>query len=446
MTRPTPRGVALLVVAAGTYAAARAIGTWELYVLAAAFAALVCVAWVQARATAHRLRVTRSFTPRQPVGGDPLQFSFTLENGAPFQVQRAWLLHGCGRFDAHDRPVTVEGLGPRAQRIVMAGPWPAQRGVHHLPPFVVAVEDALGVARVQNLRAPLDLIVPPRLAHLESCALFTDMGAGASARRPLPSLQGYEFRGLRPYSPGEPLSRVDWKATAKTASLMLRETEDTADSDVTVLLNGIAGEVAGEPTATNFELAVQAAGSIADHALRSGRAVTLLVPERDWLPVRLTPGAAGRVRLLETLAATDPDGLSRLGPRVRRLAAGDRPLRRGQSLALVVLALDTELARELVALRRSGLRVAVVHVPATAFRRLSPHRDTSVPLTAIIGRPGDPSPSAAAEDLGRMLQAAGVTYRALGPGDDLHAALASPNGAPGRAAPPSSSRHRVGAL
>jgi uncharacterized protein (DUF58 family) len=444
MTRPTPRGVALLCLAAGTYAAARTIGTWELYVLAAAFAALVAVGWVRARAMERRLRVTRGLTPRQPVNGDPLRFSFTVVNGSPLSARRVTLLHACGPFDARDRPVPVDGLGASAHRLVAAGPWPAQRGVHHLPPFVVAVEDPLGVARARGSRDPLDLIVPPRLAHLESCALFAETGVGADARRRLPTPQGYEFHGLRPYSPGEPLSRVDWKATAKTASLMLRETEDAADSDVTVLLNGVAGEVAGEPTATNFELAVQAAGSVADHALRSGRAVTLLVPEHDWRPVRLAPGAIGRVRLLETLAATDPDGLSRLGPRVRHLVAGDRPLHRGQFLALVVLALDTELARELVALRRSGLRVAVVDVPATPFRRLSPHRDVSRPLTSIVGRPGEPSPSAVAESLGRMLQAAGVTYRALGPGDDLHAALALPTGVGRRAGRPPSPMRRVG--
>ena len=446
MTRPTPRGVGLLAVAAGTYVAARAIGTWELYVLAVAFAALVAVGWVQARATERRLRVTRSLTPRQPVSGDPLRFSFTVENGSPLPAQRVTLLHGCGPFDARDRPVPVGGLGARKRRDVTSHPWPAQRGVHHLPPFVVAVEDTLGVARAESSRDPLDLIVPPRLAHLESCALFTETGVGADARRRLPTPQGYEFHGLRPYSPGEPLNRVDWKATAKTASLMLRETEDAADSDVTVLLNGVASQVAGDPTATNFELAVQVAGSIVDYALRTGRAATLLVPERDWLPVRLAPGANSRVRLLETLAATDPDGLSRLGPRLRRLVAGGRPLQRGQTLALILLALDVELARELIALRRCGLRVAVVHVPAESFRTLSPRPASSDSMTPVVGRHDDTASRTDTENLASTLQAAGVTYRTLGLGDDLNAVLALPSGARRGGAPPRRPARLVRAL
>ena len=42
-------------------------------------------------------------------------------------------------------------------------------------------------------------------------------------RRRLPTLDASEFRGIRPHEPGEPLNRVDWKSTAKTGSLMLRE-------------------------------------------------------------------------------------------------------------------------------------------------------------------------------------------------------------------------------
>jgi uncharacterized protein (DUF58 family) len=446
MTRPTPRGVGLLAVAAGTYVVARTIGTWELYMLAAAFAALVALAWVQARATERRLQITRSLTPRQPVTGDPLRFSFTVENRSPVPGQRVTLLRGCGPFDPHDRPVPVDRLGARGRRTVACGPWPARRGIHHLPPFEVAVEDPLRIARARAPRDPLDLIVPPRLAHLESCALFIETGIGADARRRLPTPQGYEFHGLRPYSPGEPLNRVDWKATAKTSSLMLRETEDAADSDVTVLLNGVASQVAGEPTATNFELAVRAAGSIADYALRTGRAATLLIPEGDWLPVRLAPGAGGRVRLLETLAATNPEGLSQLGPRVRHLVARGRPLQRGQSLALVLLALDVELARELISLRRCGLRVAVVHVPAAPFGRPSPRLTASDFAAPVADRPGGTAADSETGNLAGTLQAAGVTYRALGPDDDLNAVLALPNPVRAGAALPSTTPRPVRAV
>jgi len=74
VTRPTTRGVALLAVAAATYVAARVLGTWELYLVALAFAAMTALAWVLVLAGSHRLHVDRRVTPERPVAGDPLTF------------------------------------------------------------------------------------------------------------------------------------------------------------------------------------------------------------------------------------------------------------------------------------------------------------------------------------------------------------------------------------
>jgi uncharacterized protein (DUF58 family) len=62
VTRPTARGVGLLLVAVATYLAARVVGTWELYFLAFAFFAAVCVCWALVLTTARRLQVERSAT------------------------------------------------------------------------------------------------------------------------------------------------------------------------------------------------------------------------------------------------------------------------------------------------------------------------------------------------------------------------------------------------
>ena len=141
-------------------------------------------------------------------------------------------------------------------------------------------------------------------------------------RRRLPTLDASEFRGIRPHEPGEPLNRVDWKSTAKTGSLMLREMEAATDDDVTMLLNGAAADVAGELPDTTFEVAVQAAGAMAAYALRSGHAVNLLLPENGWRPVRLSPDAKSLRRLLGALAETDP---GRARPVSARLCAPSSP-------------------------------------------------------------------------------------------------------------------------
>ena len=80
MTRPTHRGVALLGVALVTYFAARLFGTWELYLVALAFTGMTVVAWVLVQAGSQALTVDRRTSPNEPVAGDPLEFTFTVES------------------------------------------------------------------------------------------------------------------------------------------------------------------------------------------------------------------------------------------------------------------------------------------------------------------------------------------------------------------------------
>lgn len=404
MTRLTARGAATLGVAAATYAAARIVGTWELYLLAFALLAAVVVTWVQVRAIGRHLQVTRSVTPQQPVAGDPLLLSFRVTSGSLMPGQQVTFLHADGELGGPDRPIHVASLGSRAERVVTSGPWPARRGVHRLPALAAVAEDPLGFVQVRRRFSTLTVVVPPRLVHLGSCALVTDGGVDGRGSRRLPTLRGSEFRGIRPHSPGEPLNRVDWKATAKTGNLMLRETEDATDGEVTLLLNGARAHIGGELPETNFELAIQAAGSIADYALRSGHATTLLLPEHMWRPIRLAPDAKGHVRLLEVLAEAAPRELPQLGPSLRTLVAGGRLLERTRMMILVVLALDDRIVRELIGLRGRGLRASVVHVAADSFAPAA-------------------SSSSESSKLGLALSAAGVDYLSISHGDDLRAVL-----------------------
>ena len=187
---------------------------------------------------------------------------------------------------------------------------------------------------------------------------------------------------------------------------MLREMEAASDDDLTVLLSGAAADDAGEPPDSSFETAVRAAGSMAAFTLSSGHAVSLLLPERGWRPVRLTPDAASRRRLLGALAEAEPSGPTRLGPSLPAIVGGRTQVRR-RVLALVVLDVDDDLVDALLRLRRQGVAVSVVHVAAddgAAERRPDGARD---------------------DDRGRALAAAGVRYVRLHRDDDLHAALAA---------------------
>jgi uncharacterized protein (DUF58 family) len=369
MVRPTARGLGLLGIVVGIYIAARVVGTWELYLLSIAFLATLLVCWLMVLVSGRKLLAGRSLAPARPTAGDSVVLSVRVKNGSLLPGLQVTFGQAARDLHPDGGEVSFESLGPRSERVVSTQPQPARRGIHRLPALMADAEDPLGLVRTRRrLGDPLDVTVYPRLSHLTSCALLADLGArGEPGRRGPATLGASEFRGIRPHSPGEPLSHVDWKSTAKVGTLMLREMDDPTSGDVTLLLDGTAARVVGQPPQTNYELAVQAAGSVADFALRAGRTVTLLFHEDRWRQVRLTPDANGRRRLLESLAAAAADARTPLHDSLRRLSANGGRLLQAQILTVAALSLDDELVRALIGLRKEGARVSVVSIVSGSF-------------------------------------------------------------------------------
>jgi uncharacterized protein (DUF58 family) len=394
-----------VAVAFATYVAARILGTWELYLLAIAFLAAVVVAWLLVARAGRRLTATRDLIPSQPTSGDELVVSFRVNNGSQLPGLLVTLPDATGDLSPSREAIEFASLGALQERSATSTALAARRGVHHLPALWADAEDPLGLVRARRrLGEPLEVTIYPRLVDLRSCALFANVGAHRGlSRRGLVRMGSSEFRGIRPHYPGEPLSHVDWKATAKTGNLMLREMDDPESGDITVLLDGTAQQVTGEGARSNFELAVEAAGSVADFVLAAGRGVNLLLHDGNWRHSRLSPDVSGYRRLLDDLAGVKPNARAPLSTALPRLRAGSGRLARTQTLAIVALALDSELVRSLISLHRDGLQVSVALVAADSFRRgPSPPVDPGLQIA---------------------LTAAGVPCLTLRQGDDLRTAL-----------------------
>ena len=392
-------------MALATYLAARILGTWELYLVAVAFLAALVVAWLLVAHAGRRLAATRDLVPSQPTSGDELIVSFRVSNGSQLPGLLVTLPEATGDLSPSSESIEFASLGSLQERAAASASFLARRGVHHLPALWADAEDPLGLVRARRrLGEPLEVTIYPRLVDLRSCALFANVGAHRGlSRRGLVRLGSTEFRGIRPHYPGEPLSHVDWKATAKTGNLMLREMDDPESGDITVLLDGTALQVAGEGADSNFELAVEAAGSVADFVLAAGRGVNLLLHDGNWRNSRLTPDVSGHRRLLDDLAGVRANARTPLSTALPRLRAGGGRLARTQTLAIVALALDSELVRSLISLHRDGLQVSVAVVAADSFRPDAPPS-------------GDPRLQVA-------LAAAGVPCLTLRRGDDLRTVL-----------------------
>ena len=433
MPRPTGRGYALIALAVATYLAGRVVGTWELYLVAFAFLAVVVLSWLLVILTGRRIRVSRSLSTERPVAGDEPEFVFLVKNASLLPGPRLTLRSPLEGMSTGQIEIELESLAPRGSKTLARHTGRVNRGVHELPAVEARAEDPLGVATaLHKAGAPLVVTVLPNIAFLESCVLYPDIGLKHdwSGRHGFQSVGASEFRGIRPHQPGEPLSHIDWKSTAKTGVLMLREMEEPAGADITLLLDGTASRLVGETPNSNFELAVRIAGSIADFVLRSGRGVSLVSHERKRRETRLTADGGGRRALLQALAEARPDAPTPLVGSLRHLRSDGPHLLRAHSVTIVSLSLDQTLANAITQLHEDGVRPALIYVDGASFTAATTESESAllpflpsrpVGETAQPGRRAEPHATLSGDMRALLLSlsSTGVPCLTLAYGDDL---------------------------
>ncbi len=169
--------------------------------------------------------------------------------------------------------------------------------------------------------------------------------------------------GVRDYSPGDPLKRVDWKATARLGRLQSRIYQPSHEQSVIVALNITTLEQTWEGfDPVLLERTVMVAASIARGLFDSGSAVGLVAngsyPDADR-PLRI---AANRqtnqlVEILGMLAMVQPMIPSRLAA---ELESREHPLPAGATVVVVAALMPDDLVATLQRLRSEGNAVHVV--------------------------------------------------------------------------------------
>jgi hypothetical protein len=180
------------------------------------------------------------------------------------------------------------------------------------------------------------------------------VGAHPSRRRG----DGYELDSVRPFQPGDRLRRVQWPVSLRTGTLHVASTRAEQDASVLLLVDGgvevgTSGGTNGAPS--SLDVAVRAAGAVAEHHLTRGDRVGVRVlGSRADLSVPVSAGRPHLRRVLETLARVVPGEERDLPERMRfRVPAGAVVIVFSPMLSPISVAATTTLASR-------GLDVVVV--------------------------------------------------------------------------------------
>ncbi|MDP9404175.1 MAG: DUF58 domain-containing protein, partial [Actinomycetota bacterium] len=299
----TRRGRLLLLGAALLAVVGRLLGLVELFMLAAAAAAMVAGAAAYVHLTSFSLDATRQLRPPRVPAGTDSRVELAVRNRAS---RRSPVLAASDPFDRGRRlahfllaPLAPGETAKAAYRLPTD-----TRGVYDLGPLELELADPFGLARRSVTAAPpTTLTVFPRVDPIEAPALTRGDDAFASADHPTAlAASGEDFYALREYEVGDDLRRVHWKSSAKLDELMIRQDEVPWQGRATVVLD--LGAAAHSPE--SLEVAVSAAASIVTSCW--GRRSMVRLVTTDGVDSGMGSGHAHLDAMLEHLAGVGAEG------------------------------------------------------------------------------------------------------------------------------------------
>jgi uncharacterized protein (DUF58 family) len=269
----TPKLRAYATLSAAGLLAALVTGRPELVALTAPF--LLALAAGLALATTPRFELAAEVADERALEGDETGVAVAVAAASPVAELDVYL-----RLPPDVE--LVEGTNPAALHLargeqrrldlrIRAGRW----GGHVLGPLVVRAHDPVGLAtwertlpsapalRVYPREEVLRRVLPPRETQLYA-------GNEVSHRKG----EGIEFADVRPRAPGDPLKRINWRASARRGELWVNESHPERNTDVILFVDSFAE--ARRDRESTLGLAVRATAALADAYVRRRDRVGLI--------------------------------------------------------------------------------------------------------------------------------------------------------------------------
>jgi uncharacterized protein (DUF58 family) len=248
-----------------------------LYLIFSLLLAMLIVSAVAARLNLTRLDLDLS-PPKHLFASEPVTLELTFTNRKrllPAFSLTVVLKEPDAKAELRELAF-VPVVPPRAQAKVRTAHTFAKRGVYELRNLLVVTRFPFGlIERSYALDSSGELVIYPHVPGLRQFeqSLPFALGQVESLRKG----SGSDLYAIRPYQPADHRHSIDWKATAKTARLMVREFTREEDWRVTVVFDV---QVSAAESA-RFERAISLTASLLEYFLAEGAEVRLLLGETD---------------------------------------------------------------------------------------------------------------------------------------------------------------------
>jgi len=234
-------------------------------------------------------------------------------------------------------------IGPKATVRFSYVLEPKVRGEYALGPLSIIVKDRLGFNSLERIvpNSVTDILVYPPYEDIKRIeilgskrSLQLNYGLQRSKQKGL----GSEFYGMRKYVFGDQFRLIDWKASARTQTLIVKEFESERDITVMILVDSSSSMAGGAIENTKFEFAIRACMLLTKVALTRRDSVGVFTFSDKKNLKFLKPGSSEDhfYQVLDFVARVKPEGKCRI------FEAIDYFIRRFQKRSLIFIISDLE--------------------------------------------------------------------------------------------------------
>lgn len=283
---PTSGGGVFLVIIVVVGFAAWNTGNNLLFLVFSLLMSTLFVGWIASRASLRDLNVSARF-PDHIFAAEPAPVIVTLRNTKRVLPSFSILVEARGPSDAESprrrkrylkRPLAYFSYVPHnaaaEQRVEQLFP---TRGHVLIDGFELSTRFPFGFfRRRRRLRARnVDIIVYPKPEVISDKLHLLPMYAGR-----IPSLRrgaGHDLFSMRDYQPQDDLRHIDWKATARSRRLTVREFTSEDERRITIVLDTRLPRAASSDVAERFERGVVQAASLIKHFIDERAEIRLVL-------------------------------------------------------------------------------------------------------------------------------------------------------------------------
>ena len=285
--RLTTRGI-IFLIAGGVFAIVAYVrGNSLLMIVACLLVSLTVIAVLLARFRSMRLAMVRSFSPSPVSATTPTTVVLDTSNlarisSAPLYWNDTLPWRPLATDPVHLRPLSSQAKVAGSRARLSYTLTPPRRGIFRIGPLAIAYSDPFGLAvGFMTVGAKDELVVTPHVTELPQSGVWLEAPDGAARLVQASGVGNSDDLMTREYRRGDALRRVHWRASARHGELMVRQEEQRAYPEATIVIDtrergyvdhhGYASLITGSSVfSRDFEWAVSMLASLGIHLHREG--------------------------------------------------------------------------------------------------------------------------------------------------------------------------------